>query len=288
MGILEIAGLAIILYPFVGYGLGKITYCEFQNNTPSEKLSVWKKAKRLLLFPATFHFWESNCEDRFSSIYNNVIPSFLGRREQEYLGCTVFLWPCKLVPAVVGVAEMLFFSTCALTLTAVDFAGKGSKCLEKTGRKLFSSATDLPSEINEIETFLENLEKRKNSLISEGQLLAKRISQLEENLTDWKNGLLPENSGEVSNIVSGLIREITANRQKLEETEKNIGILGQAELELKDALRTLARCKRTIELNVRIASESGSNLIKKDSVASLANESISAAKSRMVECQLLF
>lgn len=286
MGILEISGLTF-LYLSIGYALGKITYHEYKNDTPTKELDRFGKFKRLLLFPISYHIW--NRRNEFSGDVGPPGSAVAMLKEKSYK-ISMFLWPLKLIPIVMSVVELLFFLTWSAlegTTLIPDLIEKKVKRLKRAKIKLLSSSIDLSWQINEIEIFLNNLQKRKKSLDDENQRLYQRISQLEKNLIDWKTALSPEKPDQVTSIVDGLSQEITVSKQKSEKLKKDISVLTQKEQELEGAIKTLARCQKTMELKVHITGVSGNKLIKEDSVASLAGTTASSADSLMVECKNL-
>ncbi|MBI2064061.1 MAG: hypothetical protein HYT65_03695, partial [Candidatus Yanofskybacteria bacterium] len=84
-----------------------------------------------------------------------------------------------------------------------------------------------------------------------------------------------------------LAQEIAASEQRAEKLKKDIVILIQKEQELKRVKLMLVRCKKTMELGVKITDASGNKLIKEDSVVSLAGTASASADSLMAECKNL-
>lgn len=300
MGILEIGLLLILPYIVTGYTIGKIANGEYFDNTPTEELSLFKRIKRLLLFPVSYHQWTdreftNSVGPRLRNLSNSHQLSCQREARENYCRTTTFLWPFKLIPVLIGTAEILYFCivNTAYGISQIPsqgnkYLGTGIKSLGRAKRKLLPASSDLSSHVDNIESFLNSIRVQKDTLSAQKSDISNAINELEANIRIWHNLLFGQEKPEhahIKEILLALNAELVQYRKKADDLNNTLDTISDRERQLKECVTTLAQCKRTMALGISIASASGEGLIQNDAIALLARTTISSAQSYITECQ---
>ncbi|MDP3697845.1 MAG: hypothetical protein Q8R55_07630 [Candidatus Taylorbacteria bacterium] len=297
--------LSVVAYLFTGYTIGKVANGEYFDNTPTEELGPFRKVKRILLFPYSYHAWSDRLKNHHSDgpsirllSESYDLPATEEIRER-YCRATTFLWPFKLIQASVGIVEIAYFGTTKalygvsqIPSQSTKYLGTGIKSLGKTTRKLLPASSDLSSHIDEIESCLTDIEARRNPLYAQKENLEKEINELSKNLSTWQVFLSkskPEDLDyvQIKEITEALAKEMDQRRKKIDNLTSTIATFADRESRLKYHFEKLAQCKKTMTLGIPIASAVGEGLIKDDAIAILARTTISSAQSYIAECKEL-
>lgn len=299
--------LSVVAYLFTGYTIGKIANREYFDNTPNKQLGPFRKLKRLLLSPACYHVWgDRQCQigaiDPMGIlgiprlISNSWLLSSSEEEKENYCRIITFIWPLKLISVTAGIVQVVFFGVTKILYGITQIPSQSTKYLNmgvgiivRTKRKLLpASSFNLHSQIDYIELFVNNIQEQKNTLTVQKSDLEKEVSELVENLKNWRDFLSgpekPEHA-QIKEVVLALETRISQHKKKIGSLVNNIYILTDREKELKDHAAKLVQCQRTLALGISISSASGEDLLKDDTIALLIKTTIFSAQSYVAECK---
>ncbi|MBI2065089.1 MAG: hypothetical protein HYT62_03505 [Candidatus Yanofskybacteria bacterium] len=299
-----ITTLSILAYLFTGYTIGKIANSEYLDNTPTEKLGLPRRFKRLLLFPFSYHDWhrrESSTEESPSlrGLFNDSRRSTEEEERERYCRITTFFWPVKLLGIALGIIEIVYFSTTKtigslflIPSQSAKYLGAGVKSLEIATRKLLPASSDLSSSVTDIWSCFKDVEVQIDSLHKQKENLEGSIRKLSENLKAWQFMLSkskPEDRDhtQIVEITEAIAKEMDQHRKKINDLLETTNTLLGRKRQLEDYATKLTQCKETMNLGILITSASGEGLIKDDAIAVLARSTVSSAQSCITECRAL-
>ena len=294
--------LSVAAYLFTGYTIGKVANGEYFDNTSTQELGPFRKLKRLLLFPCSYHTWDYRKHENYEAPLIRLMSSShdlsaTEKSKEHYCIFTTFLWPFKLIQALAGIAEIAFFGithtlygVSQIPSQSTKYLSAGIKSLERTTRKLLPASSDLSSHIDEIESCLTDIEAQRSPLNEQKENLERKIRELNETLSTWQTFLSkskPEDTDyvQIKEIAEALAQEIDQRRNKVNNLRDVTNTFSDRERQLKDYAAKLVQCKKTMALDIPITSASGEGLIKDDTIAVLALTIISSAQSDIAECR---
>ncbi|OGN07894.1 MAG: hypothetical protein A3C61_03100 [Candidatus Yanofskybacteria bacterium RIFCSPHIGHO2_02_FULL_39_10] len=296
--------LSLIAYLFTGYAIGQIDNREYFDNTPTKELGLFRRTKRLLLFPFSYHNWSNRVAG------HSINPTLRGISESHRLGaketaseryCKIatFLWPFKLASIVIGTIEIVYFGT-VRTIGSIflvpsqgaKYLGTGIKSLEIIKRRILPASFNPFSYINDIGSCLRDIEAQRNPLLKQKENLEREIRELSETLNTWQDLLTKskptdQDRAQIVEVTEAVAKEMDQRRRKITDLTETINTLSDREQQLKDHVTKLAQCKKMMNLGIPIVSASGEGLIKDDAIAILTRTTVSSAQSYIAECRAL-
>lgn len=296
--------LSLIAYLFTGYAIGQIDNREYFDNTPTEELGLFRRTRRLLLFPFSYHNWSyRECEHKIGPVLRNLSSSCdLNAKEtarEHHCRITTFLWPFKSVFIAIGTIELVYFCVDRILNTifllpsqGAKYLGTGIKSLETIKRRILPASSNPFSYIDDIESCLRDIEAQRNPLFKQKVNLVGEIRELSETLNTWQDLLTKskptdQDRAQIVEVTEAIAKEMDQRRGKITDLTETINTLSDRERQLKDHATKLTQCKKMMNLGIPIVSASGEGLIKDDAIAILTRTTVSSAQSYIAECRAL-
>lgn len=291
--------IGIPLYLLTGYIFGKILNNEYCNDTPTQDLGLWRKLKRIYLFPISYHNWAER-----SNIHNTRSPAaslrdFCTEGKQDtkklenYCELLMFVWPLSATfNVVLTIPEILAytcwkFSKVTYTLISCQYnlTNKLAKKLAYKTRKFLPVNTT--SYIRELEQFKDiELQESKTKFLTQKGAIQTRVEKIKEVLEEWRSSRVLENSGEIiKDTISTLEKEFGEGTEKLKGIDSRISNLKEHEDSIEDALKKLKLSLKTTKLKIQIINNADTGFIKGDALAELISQLISSTQTSMQFCR---
>ncbi len=297
-----IIALSAIAYLFTGYTIGKINNGEYSDNTPTKELGTFRKCKRLLLFPISYHRWSDrdnydNMGSPFRMATDSDNPKAGIEERENYCKVMTFVWPLNFVFAIVGAVQIPFFAVTRIIYgisstvsQSTKYLDTGAKSLGRIQRKLLPASSSLSSYINEIELCLIDIQTKRRPTYAERDLLESQIQELSKNIDMWQPFLRNtegQDYAQIQEITQALTKEKDQRRERINNLQSAMGTLTDVERQLEEHAAKLKQCEKTLSLGIPLVSASGEGFIKSDAIAVLAGSTVSSAQSDIAKCKEL-
>jgi len=195
-----------VAYLSLGYVIGKIANAEYFNNTATEKLGIFRKIQRVLLFPFMYHEWEKRVELYWGNDTNEgkFFPLLLrlcasayaensdAKARQRYCHTVMIFWPLKIIFSLTGFAQIAFFVILSIlkvmaACIELPFIGLG----ELKNYLKSESANSTDTTLEKLEKFkVQELEPHKGQLLDTHINLRNRVDALEKKIKEGGELLL--------------------------------------------------------------------------------------------------